>query len=145
LEFANLLLLSRHRRYFRRRGYKRFGTPSLRVLRPSGWTRHPRIDRRFDGKSRGRITASPIDGNAQHGSVSVARVTDALGDDLPAPTDAPLREGADVPADAGLHEVVIHDDGDPGVPLVDWSDSLDYVNGDSSVAAVGAVGATAAT
>ncbi|PSQ55729.1 hypothetical protein BRD22_08515 [Halobacteriales archaeon SW_8_68_21] len=115
------------------------------MLRPSGRTRHSGSTAGSTGESRGRITASPIDGNAQNGSVSVARVTDALGDDLSAPTDAPLREGADVPADAGLHEVVIHDDGDPGVPPVDWSDSLDYVNGDSSVAAVGAVGATAAT
>ena len=49
----------------------------------------------------------------------VDRVADALGDDLPAPTDAPLRESADVPADSGLHEVATHDDGDPVyVPVV---------------------------
>ena len=49
----------------------------------------------------------------------VDRVADALGDDLPAPTDAPLREGADVPSSTGLHEVAEHDDGDPVyVPVV---------------------------
>ncbi|GAA0539931.1 hypothetical protein ABNG02_15530 [Halorubrum ejinorense] len=49
----------------------------------------------------------------------VDRVADALDGDLPAPTDAPVREGADVPADAGLHEVATHDDGAPVyVPVV---------------------------
>ncbi|WP_241981497.1 hypothetical protein [Halorubrum sp. GN11_10-6_MGM] len=49
----------------------------------------------------------------------VDRVADALADDHPSPTDAPLREGADVPADASLHEVAEHDDGDPVyVPVV---------------------------
>ena len=49
----------------------------------------------------------------------VDRVADALGDDLPAPTDAPVREGADVPSAANLHEVAEHDDGDPVyVPVI---------------------------
>lgn len=47
------------------------------------------------------------------------RAADALGESLPAPTDAPVRDGADLPADAGLHEVATHDDGDPVyVPVV---------------------------
>ena len=53
------------------------------------------------------------------GDERVDRVADALGDDLPSPTDAPLREGTDVPADAALNEVAEHDDGDPVyVPVV---------------------------
>ncbi|WP_233565399.1 hypothetical protein [Halorubrum sp. Atlit-26R] len=49
----------------------------------------------------------------------VDRVADALGDDLPAPTDAPVREGTDVPSAANLHEVAEHDDGDPVyVPVI---------------------------
>ncbi|WP_233559423.1 MULTISPECIES: hypothetical protein [unclassified Halorubrum] len=49
----------------------------------------------------------------------VDRVADALGGDLPAPTDAPVREEADVPSSTGLHEVAEHDDGDPVyVPVV---------------------------
>jgi len=53
------------------------------------------------------------------GDERVDRVADAVGDDLPDPTDAPLREGAGVPADPGLHEVAEHADGDPVyVPVV---------------------------
>ncbi|GAA0717678.1 hypothetical protein J2744_000533 [Halorubrum trapanicum] len=53
------------------------------------------------------------------GDERVDRVADALGDDLPAPTDAPVREGADVPSAADLHEVAEHEDGDPVyVPVI---------------------------
>ena len=49
----------------------------------------------------------------------VDRVADALGGDLPAPTDAPVRDGAEIPADASLHEVAEREDGDPVyVPVV---------------------------
>ncbi|QKG93644.1 hypothetical protein HPS36_12500 [Halorubrum salinarum] len=53
------------------------------------------------------------------GDDRVDRVADALGNDLPSPTDAPVREDAGVPSSTGLHEVAEHDDGDPVyVPVV---------------------------
>ncbi|MEZ3163284.1 hypothetical protein ABNG03_00065 [Halorubrum sp. RMP-47] len=49
----------------------------------------------------------------------VDRVADALGGELPAPTDAPIREDADVPTAAHLHEVATDADGDPVyVPVI---------------------------
>ncbi|ELZ47048.1 hypothetical protein C465_11823 [Halorubrum distributum JCM 9100] len=53
------------------------------------------------------------------GDERVDRVADALDGDLPTPTDAPVREGADVPSAANLHEVAEREDGDPVyVPVI---------------------------
>jgi len=54
----------------------------------------------------------------------VDRVTDALGDDLSGNAGAPIRDDADVPAAACLHEIATHADGDLGVPPVDWGDAV---------------------
>ncbi|MDB2270602.1 hypothetical protein PM032_06150 [Halorubrum ezzemoulense] len=72
----------------------------------------------------------------------VDRVADALGDDLSGNAGAPVRDDADVPAAACLHEVATHADGDLGVPPVDWGDAVNSASGGGSSGAAGAAAAT---